>query len=897
MKHTFNFSGFLKSKFIIFFLLIFSSGLFSLSFDDVLYWTGTGSSKALFVVDWQDNAPALIWGYKWDGTATGSDMINAISDADSRLSFTGSGFVNDLVYTVNDTVQHSGLHGNPNYWSLYTADVESDSIDWSHCGGLSFTIENGKMLGCSYGISEPTTDSNNMTMVEPIPSLPEEPNFSDITYWIGEGDKQAGVVIDWNDGIQPRSMIWGYRWNGEATGQDLMTALVNADTRLTGDVDAMVSELRYDLDNNGSVDENDHNRGMTEFPSGYWSYWVKDNFENDWAYSTNGIAGRQLTNGCFDAWVFVEDWSMTVTPYPAVPAEPPTVNEPPIDFNDVQYWIGDGENQAILVVDWNDGDEPESLVWGYKWNGSDVVTGSTIINDIAETDGRFTIEANSFLSHITYTVNGDTVHTSIGGNDYWSTWTWTEDNAWTMNSGLASPISNGQAFGCSYGFTPSTTEPDNPTPVSPYTENLPPTANNDEYFIRNDIQYDFYILKNDTDDSIIDSASIEIVADPVYGTVTINNSGFISYTADSQNQGLDSLQYTVKDCNGIVSNAATVLINLYSPFCGGVDTGNDSAIANNSEEITEWANTINLERGPIDISHPELGLASFGTEDDALGFAEGNSNSVVSLGDGGIATLGFETPITNGEGPDFAVFENGFADNVLELAFVEVSSDGENFVRFPSVSLTQTEIQISNTDGLDAKSIHNLAGKYRQGFGTPFDLQELADSASVNIDSVRFVRIVDVVGSINPEYARFDSNHNIINDPFPTNFISSGFDLDGIAVLHQLENVNNDENYGVNSITNLGKAYPNPFSLSGNSRNSGITIRYSLKYDSETSIIIYNIKGQKIKTLVDKYESVGKHFIVWNGKNYRNKKVSSGIYFYRMKAGNFTSTKKMILLK
>ncbi|MFN6048554.1 MAG: T9SS C-terminal target domain-containing protein, partial [Bacteroidota bacterium] len=50
------------------------------------------------------------------------------------------------------------------------------------------------------------------------------------------------------------------------------------------------------------------------------------------------------------------------------------------------------------------------------------------------------------------------------------------------------------------------------------------------------------------------------------------------------------------------------------------------------------------------------------------------SNGVVSLGDGGIATLTFDPPITNGDGFDFAVFENTFLDTFLELAFVEVST-------------------------------------------------------------------------------------------------------------------------------------------------------------------------------------------------------------------------------
>ena len=61
---------------------------------------------------------------------------------------------------------------------------------------------------------------------------------------------------------------------------------------------------------------------------------------------------------------------------------------------------------------------------------------------------------------------------------------------------------------------------------------------------------------------------------------------------------------------------------------------------------------------------------------------------MVSLGKGGSITLSFDPPVSNGDGWDFAVFENGFEDTFLELAYVEVSSDGVVFVRFDNASLT-----------------------------------------------------------------------------------------------------------------------------------------------------------------------------------------------------------------
>ncbi len=214
-----------------------------------------------------------------------------------------------------------------------------------------------------------------------------------------------------------------------------------------------------------------------------------------------------------------------------------------------------------------------------------------------------------------------------------------------------------------------------------------------------------------------------------------------------------------------------------------------TAIARDSAIIQSWASGIELVRGYIQISDTSIyssgsNKATFGHSSNALGVAEGNSTEVVSLGDGGMATLTFDRLIVDGPGADFAVYENSFGDTFLELAFVEVSSDGINFSRFPSVSLTQSETQIGPWDEIDPTQIHNLAGKYRQGFGTPFDLSDLEYNPLVDVNAIRFVRIIDVVGSINPEYASIDSQGNIINDPYPTPFNSGGFDLDGVAVIN-----------------------------------------------------------------------------------------------------------------
>ncbi len=245
--------------------------------------------------------------------------------------------------------------------------------------------------------------------------------------------------------------------------------------------------------------------------------------------------------------------------------------------------------------------------------------------------------------------------------------------------------------------------------------------------------------------------------------------------------------------------AATLLAATYvvcttavaGPFSPAAGEPGSSAVSTTDSRILSWATGFsNLVRGPIDIANPGLGNASFGTGAEAVGPASGIATEVVSLGDGGQITLSFATPITDRPGSDFAVFENGLTFGglyFLELGFVEVSSDGANFFRFDAVSLTQTTTQVAAFDPLDPTDLNNLAGKYVAGFGTPFDLEELAGvSPLLDIHNVNFVRIVDVVGSLAPAHRTLDSLGNPVNDPYPTAFASGGFDLDGVAVLHEV---------------------------------------------------------------------------------------------------------------
>jgi hypothetical protein len=94
----------------------------------------------------------------------------------------------------------------------------------------------------------------------------------------------------------------------------------------------------------------------------------------------------------------------------------------------------------------------------------------------------------------------------------------------------------------------------------------------------------------------------------------------------------------------------------------------------------------------------------------------------------------------------------------------------------------------------------------------------------------------------------------------------------------------------VKPLTKLHANYPNPF-------NPSTTISFNNAAAGNVKIDIYNIKGQKVKSLVNDYFSSGLHKVEWNGTDEQQKQVGSGVYFYKMKAENFSDTRKMILMK
>ena len=540
---------------------------------------------------------------------------------------------------------------------------------------------------------------------------------------------------------------------------------------------------------------------------------------------------------------------------------------------DVQYWVGTGTNQAVVVIGWDDNPNGNfALAWGVRWNGS--ATAANMLDTIATYDSRMTYNIGSgFVTSIVYN-DGTLVSGSTA-----SYWCYYVNGSFADAYGVQA-MTDGDLMEISSSCTFSLTSASAVT--DPAGSGTPAEAT----IAASDILYwvgtgsDEAILAINWADTalawgyrysgtatVADMMSAVAAADP---RLTVVGSGFVSdilyidtaagmsdtlrITAgnywESTNNGYSDmgmgqtladgdLEKWADPAAGIVVDSASYeyggvtywyYINVYpmtitpvsvpdttnqggpvepehGPFCGAVGTEGCDAIAADASIIVAWATGCSVERGPVDISDPDGPRVHYGTDAMGTGPAGTSTTNAVSLGDGGTATLTFALPIADGVGPDFAVFENSFNDAFLELAYVEVSSDGERYVRFPATSLTPTDVQVGPSGSVDPTYINNLAGKYRVGYGTPFDLAELADSTGLDINNVRYVRLVDVVGSIDPQYGTRDAHGNLVNDPWPTNdtvYGSGGFDLTGVAVINQNTN-------GINTAESASvSVYPNP---------------------------------------------------------------------------------------
>ncbi len=814
--------------------------------EDIQYWVGSGDGSSVVVVSWDDEADdvvALAWGVHYDDEYYPSvlDLLDSIKEYDSRFDYTVRRYMGE-VYDIHTITYEDGTMSlaqtNTSEISVQVFTEEqiddvsgSELEDYSIWDGDMVTIStSGLFLLDDVEAVLPPSTPDPQQPCEAL-ALPYEENFSGYTddQSVRPYEARAQMPTCWTilgngttqyipSSTSTNSTYFG--GIGYSTSTNSFGAIVANDPFLS-----LIGSQIY-TGSNAS-----HTSSMTS--TGTRRYAMLPTFEQPLSqtmltfdHRTSG-AGARLVVGyvisdtasfvgldtmAADNRVLHHDtvhfanyanlpanarltfmWEVTSTTnsttgpgyrYCGIDnlkveldnnAPEPTPVEATIAASDILYWVGEGQNQAIMAINWPD----TALAWGYRFDGNKTV--ANMMDDITAADPRLSYTTGAYgIDDILFArAEGDTLRKS--SSDSW----WSSTNNGASDAGMGQPLHNN----------------------------------------------DFEKWVEGTTGVLVDSTW-----DEAYG-------GYWSYTYVYP---MTIHPVSVPDTTGTNPQPHPE----HGPFCGAVGTEGCDAIDGHSSSIVAWATGVSVVRGLDDIAVPDGPRVIYGSESDAVGPIDFTTTTAVSLGDGGSATVTFAHPIRNGEGPDFAVFENSFNDYFLELGFVEVSTDGERFVRFPATSLTQTETQVVSE--VDPTFINNLAGKYRVGYGTPFDLEELRDSTGINIDSIVYVRIVDVVGSINPQYATYDAYGHIVNDPYPTsdptgNWRSGGFDLTGVAVMY--ENTNGSSEVAVDATIDQDAI----LFWTGNGQNSAVI---AVNWAAPDTCLAWGVKWNGNATVQDLMDTI-----------------------------------------
>jgi hypothetical protein len=162
-------------------------------------------------------------------------------------------------------------------------------------------------------------------------------SFDEIEFWVGSGTNEAAFAVDWHE----QCLVWGYRWDNSATGEDMLKAICQADPRFyalayytgpglgsalggigfdaNGDgiygitdgtttfdqdtiVDGFIATNGYNFDDWMAIDSEDN--WFSGWYNGYWSYWLNNG--SGWNYSGVGMSSRVLADGCWDGWSWAD---------------------------------------------------------------------------------------------------------------------------------------------------------------------------------------------------------------------------------------------------------------------------------------------------------------------------------------------------------------------------------------------------------------------------------------------------------------------------------------------------------------------------------------------------------------------------------------------------------------
>lgn len=495
------------------FLITPAFGQFTM--DDVRFWIGSGPDSSVLVVDFKDGVEdsSYAWGFIYDAAddVTFADMLGEIAAAEPKFTFTApGGFLNDLTFNT-----HSGLGGNPDYWSTWSgADFASLSMN----SGISEILEDGRWLGLSYGFSnpEPQQPSNPWAAYSSLWFAE-----SDVDFWVGTGSNSAVLIIDFNAGNgEAETFAYGVRFNGSITGAQMLAMVDAADTNLEVNATGFLNDIVYNTF-----------EGIGGSPD-YWGTFSGTNL-SDWTFNA-GIS-TTVNDGDWFGCTY-GSWPPR-RPFIPVPANDPNA----VTIDDVMSWVGTGADSAVVVIDFNDGANPESYIFGYLFDGTS--TGQAALTAISTLSNLDIDMTGGFLNDITYFSQS-----GIGGTNgfYWSTWSGRNNGNWSMNMGMTTIIANGDWFGCSFTDWNPAVAPSTPA-IAPNTASLTDKEANTFAVYPNPVQGVLHIQGNKGNLTVTD-----VAGKVVY---TAKHTGFSNVDFSQLNTGMYLISI---ENNGVIATQSVV---------------------------------------------------------------------------------------------------------------------------------------------------------------------------------------------------------------------------------------------------------------------------------------------------------------------------------------------------
>lgn len=336
-------------------------------------------------------------------------------------------------------------------------------------------------------------------------------------------------------------------------------------------------------------------------------------------------------------------------------------------------------------------------------------------------------------------------------------------------------------------------------------------------------------------------------------------------------------------CTNVTVDSVTILAPANSPNTDGIDPATCHNVHITNCYIDNGDDDIAIKSGKLDPNDRNAACSRIYISH--CTFIHGHGVSIGSETHGGVDSMYVDSCTFNGTTNGIRIKSyRGNGGNVRDLHYSNITMTGVKYPIYFSEYYPHIPAQTDPTQPVTSLTPHfhditvtNLKATNSSHAGVVVGLPEM-HITNIKFDSV----YISADKGLELRNASLDTVHTTITASSGSPII---YEVNGLITEVAGNNIQTVKGYA------LFQNYPNPF-------NPSTTIKYALPKSGLVSIKVYDVLGREIATLLHKKESAGFHTVVFNtGKAKNNVRLSSGVYLYRIQAGNFSETKKLVLMK